>query len=616
MGERELITLALGNFASLVAAQWANGTTRYDTTRQTLYGERRIDAVQGGESLQQQQRTGATVRVPRLVLLDAPHATRLKRVRCTASRNGKCDNEEEEEGASDARVFATGDHTAQWESSSSSSSSAALHDHNDDEEEEMSAENGYSRTVYHDPNGDNDVQMSLKAIKHELFQEKDELVPWWRYIRSGVRNDSVHVLHPLHALGGGSGDVPLLHSFGFGMAQLRPSMSNDIAGVTESLRRQLEDADLLQGVQCFVDGDSAFGGAACNIMQEFWEDAGPKVPAVLFTPFQPLPEEVLMRESEVDFASRRKDEMCLNRLLATSHMTRHDSAVYVPLELAQWQASFAQPPPAGEAGAAEKAQVPAWIQNDTATAQLIAAVADSALYGARDNGSLGTNTSGPAFYLQDWKEAVRPTRSLRVSAALAAIPLPVYNMNSPRNDLWEFLERNPLFSLPQSAAKTGYFAPLTHATTLDPQTEAGRVLGHAVTLRGAGNLLDLTYPRQEALLRYGLPLRTANYLPLVTSNSYPISSTFPQDFVVPKEILASGVLEGIDVGAHIVSTYGSAPMLQSITAEAQTVLRHRRHLYEEAYSIEGDEWREVMEDVLQIRDDYDHRDDDDGDYLE
>ncbi|RNF05167.1 uncharacterized protein Tco025E_07836 [Trypanosoma conorhini] len=615
--ERELLTVALGNYASLVAAQWANGTTQYDASRRTLYTERRVEAVRGGAATQ--QRTGAPVRVPRLILLDAPHATRMKFPRRRARPETTADAEHEA-GRGDS--FGETNHAAEGDAFFSPASSASR-DADDNNEGNNNNTNSNSNTAgMQEWGGAEELQASdgphprppstqgapgtqgacnsMKQIKRGLFNEHDEVVPWWHYIRTGVSEDCVHVLHPLHSLGGNAGDVPLLHSFGFGMSQLSSSRSCDVAAVVGSMWQQLEEADSLQGVQCFLDGDSAFGGAACNVMEEFWEDAGRKIPAVFFACFQPLPEEVVTLDSAVDFADRRKDEMCLNRLLATSHLTRQDRAVYLPLELEQWRGAFAEHTAAG-------VSAPSWLRNDTATAQLVAMAADSALYGVRDDGSVSaTATSGPAFYLHDWQEAVRPTRTLRVASALAAVPLRVYDAHTPRNDLWDLLQRYPLLSTSQ-VSRGGCYAPLTHPVTLDAQTEAGRVLGHALTLRGAGKLHDLTYPRQEALLRYALPLRTSNYLPLVTANSYPISPTFPQDFLLPQELLASGALDGIDVGFHAVSTFGSAPMIQEILTAAEKVLHRRRHLYEETYGMESEEWKEVVEDVLQIRDDYDHR---------
>ncbi|ESS70193.1 hypothetical protein TCDM_00972 [Trypanosoma cruzi Dm28c] len=611
VAEREVITVALGNYASLVAAQWANGTTEYDTTRRTLYAERRVGAVWGGELTQ--QRTGATVRVPRLILLDAPHATRMKFPRRRIRRDTNLKEAQEADcgptpGAMNCPT------TADFFSSDSSNSHSDDNDDNNGGEKQERGEVGempsfssstdqrhHGRTFSPSGVAAHERFNSVRQIKRELFNERDELVPWWQYIRSGVSANCVHVLHPLHPLGGAAADVPLLHSFGFGMSQLRSTHSNDIAEVMGSIRQQLEEADSLQGVQCFLDGDSAFGGAACNVMEEFWEDAGHKIPAVFFTSFQPLPEETMAPGSDVDFADRRKDELCLNRLLATSHLTQQDRAVYIPLELEYWKTSFAEHTTLGM-------NAPSWLQNDIATAQLVAMAADTALYGIRDDGSVNTTKgSGPLFYMHDWQEAVRPTRNLRVAAALAAVPLRVYDANAPKNDLWDFLHRYPLLTT-SPVANNGFFTPLTHPINFEFQTEAGRVLGHALTMRGAGKLLDLTYPRQEALLRYGLPLRTANYLPLVTGNSYPISSTFPQDFVLPRDILASGALDGIDVGSHVVSTFGSAPMIQGILTDAEKVLHCRRHLYEDAYCMEKDEWKEVMEDVLQMRDEYDHRD--------
>ncbi|ORC89011.1 uncharacterized protein TM35_000142220 [Trypanosoma theileri] len=633
MSERELITLAFGNYASLVAAQWANGTSQFDTTHSTLYTQRRAQRVRGGSS--SQQRTDAEVSVPRLVLLDAPHATRLKDTcRLNKNRNNRYDNEEEEETqgirGKEKRPLTLEDDMAQVELSSTSSLSSTPRGENEEVEEQSQQEDEedklHSYTTYRDPNGE---LISKKEMKRMLFNERDTLILWWQYIRSGLDERSVHVLHPLHGMHATAGDVPLLHNFGFGLSQLRSTTNHDIAGVGDSLRQQLEDANLLQGVQCFVDGDSAFGGAACNVMNELWEDVGSKMPAVFFTCFQPLPEEILtcpdMQNNNnnnnnnnlmdiVDVGKRRREEMCLNRLLATSHMTRHDSAVYIPLELSQWDSFFAKPVPGTETETTMQMEIPSWLQNDTATAQMIATLADTSLYGIRDNGTSQTKVNGPAYYLQDWQTAVRPTRSMRVAAALTAMPLRVYDSSNPKNDLWNFMQRNPLLgSWENNKSHLGTFTPLTHSICLDPHSEAGRVLGHALTLRGAGPLKDLTYPRQEALLRYGLPLRTSNYLPLVTDNNYPISSTFPEDFVIPRDIMRSGALKGVDVASHVISTYGSAPMLQGLVTAAQKVLRYRRHIYEETYNIDTDEWKEVVEDVLQIVDDYNHADHDEND---
>ncbi|KAH8611849.1 putative Tubulin FtsZ family [Trypanosoma vivax] len=625
MTERELITLALGNYATLVAAQWANGTTCYDVTRPTLYTERSIGAVCGGVVSDQLDGCfdSKVVRVPRLVMLDGPHATKLKLPRKTITENAVDGMEEEVEFHDDeddneedeiehhgnclyTSYSADGVAEEQWK---------PLAHHcglrGDPLEEEEESQRQCRPTLFCDPESCRGIpkgqsRMPLGTIKRQLFCEKDSLVPWWQYIRGGVSSDSLHVLHPLHSMSGtnvaSGSDLSLLHNFGFGMSQLRSSCCKDIAGVLESLRRQLEDADTMQGMQCFIDGDSAFGGAAFNVLEEFWEDAGPKVPVVLFTCFQQLPTEIAARDSEVDFASRRKDELCLNRLLATAHLSRHESAVYIPMELEQWQTSFT---PSASGGRA-----PSWLQNDISTAQLVAALADSAIYGVRDNGTMKKERSAPAFHLQDWQAVVRPTRHLRVAAALASIPMHVRSSNPLQRDLWDFLEKHPLLFTTNNGSNA-FFAPLTHAVTHGPQTDAGRVLGHTVALRGAGHLEDLTYSRHEALLRYALPLKTADYLPIITNNSYPISSTFPTDFVLPPELLASGSLQGIDVGSHVLSTYDSAPMIRSIVTEGENVLRRRRHLYEEAYNIDNDEWREVAEDVQQVHDDYYHPNDED-----
>ncbi|CCW59841.1 unnamed protein product [Phytomonas sp. EM1] len=176
-----------------------------------------------------------------------------------------------------------------------------------------------------------------------------------------------------------------------------------------------------------------------------------------------------------------------------------------------------------------------------------------------------------------------------------------------------------------------------------PLSAAGRVLGHTLTLRGAGVLPSRVYPTAEAMLRYGLPLRTSTYLPLLTRTNYPISSTFPleilfdseREFIETKRVLtqptgsssASGAtteavnrardlqkhITSTDVGSHVVTTFNSAPMLDRIVKEAQKTLRYRMHTYCESYSMEADDWKEHIEDVLRIYDDYRHEETGNGD---
>lgn len=109
MTERELITVAFGNFATLVATQWVNGTTRYDVEHTTLYTDAHIDDTVTGRacgSTGSAQRT----RVPRLLLLDdsydgGAYCRTLAPLHCMDSltkppaKEKNHDNDEEEEDA-------------------------------------------------------------------------------------------------------------------------------------------------------------------------------------------------------------------------------------------------------------------------------------------------------------------------------------------------------------------------------------------------------------------------------------------------------------------------------------------------------------------------------------
>lgn len=764
--EKEIITLGFGNYSTLVAAQWANSTSHYDVQHRTLYASRHLSAVYGGSVAG----GGKRVRVPRLVLLDAPHAVRLEELsevvekemengaggmkdEETAGRNlfGRQEEQELVPGdgayASDAKRKEVASRVAQrapWEwrektgfdaeeeSESESEMDDAEQQDDSDAEEDRSRQRSaahrrrrgnrqapsrhrdaayqiYTRYIDHHSDEEEEEEdeeesvekkegkdqpeaFTAEGCKRRLFDSRDYNVPWWHYIATGLPRDAVTTLRPPQQADVVN-NIAATHSFGYGLAHLKPS-SPEMEQVLDSLRRQVEDADAMQGLQFFVDADSMFGGAAHHALEAFWEDVGPKMPAVVVANYQALPSFLTNPEAQqhVPFAAQRRQERHLNRLLCTSALSQPTGAVFIPLEMEHW-GDFFTCGGATSSSSSSRASSPAslpWLEDDRATAQLVAALTDTALYGARDAGaggdaddtlssrrtanssegqtaaSAGGGASGPAYSLREWARTVRPTNSLRVQAMMGCLPLRLREAGERKGkDLWQFLEQTPLLG-PSSSKRTaqllsgsgqeqhrseettahqeggrlaGDFCPLTHAMPFSPLEEKGRVLGHAVSLRGAGVLSSAIYPEREAMLRYAIPLRTGTYLPLLTRPNYPISNTFPLSLLLhpatgPTPSSNSGVspldeekmrrnLDGVDVGAHVVSTYTSSGMLQQIIGDAKRILSPQyhcslQHKHHSLYEMTSDDWNEVMEDVLQVFDDYHHdvpqevSDDDEG----
>lgn len=797
--------MGFGNYSTLVAAQWANSTSHYDVHHATLYTSRCSQQVLGGNAIgqsgeedgwQEQKR----LRVPRLVLFDAPCGTLLESFdeivqkeeeRREKNKKGASDTEEEENssgvwGSSRApplyemeclspskrggtapssssrlrqrrQVLQNMLQRAPWEWRSEAAHSLVSDDDDEEvDEEEVSdtfskrstqGATGGATTFHTDPQygqlSEDTRTPHFRSVSHRTEErleeaeeeEKEEVdhdgkerkrkrefkkrhgamakakkmvfsssleqsIPWWHYISTGLASDAVINLRPPQHADAASA-VAACHSFGYGLAHLKDSgaaATVEMEHLTDSLRRQLEDAHAVQGVQCFVDADGLFGGAAYNTLESFWEDAGSKVPAAVAAIFSPLPptfhaspfvagDTVGVQDANdgsgmgPGFTAQRREEQVLNRLLATTMLSRHSSAVYIPIELTNFSSFFSSP----------FTSPPSWLADDRATAQLLAACMDTALYGTRDGGmSSGSAMSSdggsrPAFFLHEWARTIRPVHSLRVAAMMGALPVVLRETlpSTALKELSQWMEDTPLLG-PTSAYLTrqllaspyenvehirqavrkgevdpgnrtvggtgssgpggllGQFISLSHAMEYSPLEPQGRVLGHAVSVRGAGVLPSTKYPLSEALCRYAAPLRTSTFLPLITKTNLPVSHTFPMSLLyggaahparnspVPhqthqkemeKSFQSEGsgqrsamqreLLDGVDCGAHVLSTYASAEMLKNISTEAENILLPRHHspylsMHQSLYEMEEDDWREVVEEARQIFDDYHH----------
>ncbi|EPY23409.1 hypothetical protein STCU_07725 [Strigomonas culicis] len=677
MEERELVTLALGNYATLVAAQWCNGSSAYDVHHHTLYREYRGDALLCGHVADDATVTagrGQVRRVPRVLLLDAPHAAtlqdvgRLRAEMAEAEQQRAADEEaeappsqllkapaaaltREEEDLHKLLHFAQKKWSDRFAHPPEEEDEEAQADEEgDDEEDEEGEQDFWYTTTKKAEDGAPAAGAKRKKGKHAtpaLFREKDALVPWWRYITTGLHPDSLVTLRPLPAA---EGEVPAYHSYSGGSGAV--AGGDDLCLYEDALRRQLEDADRLQGLQCYVDADSMFGGLAQRVLENTLDEAGSKTSVAVWSLFAPLPAAFwdTAAAAHINFADRRREETVLNRMLATVQLSAPSSVVYTPIEIKDWPAFFRLPPAHAD-----------WLEHDPSTAQYIAAVTDTALYGVRDRSCVSAAAAGPAYYLPQWCHTVRPSPSLRVAALMGALPLPLQAPPAPvphkrtraegggaeersRVDLWDVLTALPLLPDAQRAAAAaarrdhrpcapvapgggqGYVS-LSHAMRHPVDSEAGRVLGHAVSLRGAGDLAAETYGAHEALLRYALPLRTNLYLPLLTATPYPVSQTFPAELLAwaaadataaereagartqarAAERAGSGDAT-LNVAAHVLSTYNSYDMLAPLAAAAKPLVRRSTHRYNATYHMETEEWQEKLEQLQEIVDDYRHED--------
>jgi hypothetical protein len=60
------------------------------------------------------------------------------------------------------------------------------------------------------------------------------------------------------------------------------------------------------------------------------------------------------------------------------------------------------------------------------------------------------------------------------------------------------------------------------------------------------------------------------------------------------------------MGSHLVNTYQSAGYIREVLQAAEPVMRYAKHVHGDAYGFEDDEWREVIETLHALHDNYDH----------
>ena len=651
MAERELITAAFGNYGNLVAAQYINGTSRYDVEHNVLYFETRRGA-----------------RMPRLVMLDHQHPSRivgeLDINKVTYVEDGNEDGEQQQQQKKSGGGYSDPyDSYAFFSSQQADETDIAYADRmylNDETLDESAFYGGAAignrvreqrrkerqeakrlqKAAQNGGGGGMNDQLVAKAEEEQkrakkevdgeadsgsdeedpdtipLFNVKDPLVPWYRYIIPPLHRTSYQLMRSSHSDPRGTA---LLHSFGHGMAaaQSASAAPAELLATWDSLRYQLEASDRCQGFQLFVDADGALGGyahATIRHVHDEYDDAVPIATHALFTPFN-------IDMVEDDFAKVRAQEVVLNHALSTHYLSTDSSSIYVPYRISDWARLW------GPGGCA-------YADDNVATAQMVAAAVDTGFYNTRDpeNRLEGPTAGGDGYGhglkpLSAYADALKPAPSYRICSAYAALPFGVRprGLKNTPPSFSELLEDHPLMAVSESAAAAASassttFRPLSHGNAKAANTGAGRVHGQTFTLRGVGQLVDRDMPRLEALTRlYLYPTQCSRVIATVTDTGYAISGTFsPSVLGFPAEADLSA-LPHTPMAAHYCATSNATAMIKALVAEAAPIIKYSVNSaaspLRDSYGLERDEWAEVLESLEQLRDDYDEEgNDDDEDY--
>lgn len=635
---REILTLGLGNYGVLTAAQWANGLSRHD-----------MDA---GVVSDTTRRTGATVR---LLLLDAPYASRP-----APHHDGRLLGDDadvpEDAGFVDTRaMWKRRDRSASDDDGESDGEKAASQPGGqkavrhrdptdaDGEDGSQSGETDSDEDVGTDDIGDFDRH--IHAAPHQLRNAQH--VPWWKFIHVKMVTNAV-CFTPSSGTSCAQGDPrgdSVAHCFSRGLGLTDAAATSSL--VYDTLRKSIEACDHLQGIQCFADVDSQFGGIGVRLAQHLNDEFDVKgVCSIAQVPYSNLAvagtshaakdmpllraarqdEGVANVMADIDFASRWAEEVSLNRLLSIG-MLSSASAMYTPIEVPLWSSTMAFP------------YMPDFrLDDDVAAAAVTAAAVDNAFYPCRVAPTDGNSSSGAtAWTIANMCGLLRPENSLRLTALNVALPFPLrcevpsfVSALSRRTKaeppcLLDALDRGRLLD-PKTFSSLSFGAEDWQS----PDAPNGAVLGHVVTLRGLGSLKDERVPRSTVVAEYANEV-SRRHLTALFDERYPLSGTFPADRLLPSSIEGdeqrglvldrddppgsdrtstkaspSGGIRGVPVASHLAVSFSHGAYLARSLAAGQQILRVRTHVHASRYDMERDEWREVLEDVAAVRDSYDH----------
>ena len=570
----EIVTVGLGNYGTLVASHWCNSTTKYDREHSVLYS--------------QEGRRGP---VPRLALFDAHHPTAIVEEKLTMDGAQYPSNQVADPAMLQRLGFPN------WgaeEDEDKSDDAGSDDDGSEDEDQRRRAEadGGDGRQQQHVDPAQAGGQQAAKQESDEqipIFNTKSQgVVPWWKYIAVPLHPRTLTMAGSDHVdpLGGGPSS-----SFGFGATEWRPNSTSAQAQpfvtLYDNVRHLLEECDSCQGVQIYVDANSAYGGFAHNFAVQLRDDIGRK-PIVCHAAFEPPA--ALGEEEKGDGVNNmlknrskqlRDEQPVLNRLFST-HLLSNSVDVYTPFECDALAVG-------NNLG----------VENLDAVgrAALIAAATDTAMYCTRQDVSSEYRSLGM------WSSTLRPNPSARIVGAFARgfgvkAPFDLRAVDKKFPSLWKTISESASLLNPE------HFTPLSYSIRPDSyERDDGRVLGHAVTLRGFGHLVDDVYPREESLIRYIAPLRTERFLTNVTEELYPVSVSYPGN------LLPDAKQRGFPLVTHFVNGNSVAEgMLKPLYKAAEPIVRYGRSLHKDRYPFEDDEWREALDDVATLRDGYDYAD--------
>ena len=649
--EREIVTCAFGNYSNLVLTQYLNGHSRYDLEHDVLYRERRSKGI-GGNS--------GNSRVARIVMLDHQHAVRIAKVAEFGGGGGGTD----EAASSHVDPEANKYRVSERDMYSAIDTNGAFQLFEECEEDEEDDEGEYAdidegrragKSMNDLQDNDDDYRREIEASgEHpssdpnqqekpiKIFDLKDRLVPWWKYIEAPIDfPDCFSLLQSPHNDPMG---MSLLHSFGHGMNQGRMALnagsgalggSSDVDRIVttyESIRKQLEQADGSQGVQLIAEADGCMGGITLGAIRYIRDECGSShLPIITHAPFVPCNIDI-----KDDFANTRADEVLLNRALSM-HYLGNESTLYIPYHLDDWQTNWSCP----------------FLDDNVSTAQLIASAIDTGFYGARDVENFHERcnvdpktgkqfddegvrkVSGSSYhYLMDYAFALKPQPCLKVCSAFAALPMDIRKRRNKKTgemtqdpDFSEFLQEHPLLQESHIVrdrsnhmdGQPATYVPLTHGIRkgCTPESDGGAVHGQTITLRGMAALEDMLMPRYEAAMRHLLyPTRCSQRAFLcVTTQGYPVSNTFPAPsfLAASRKDSAATVPSHTPMGVHLATTNSAASLISGVVTDVAPVIKYKRRMYSGRYYMEDDEWLEVTEGLEQLRDDYDYRDPNAGD---
>eukprot|EP00758_Cryptobia_borreli_P004494 Tbor_TRINITY_DN4411_c0_g1::TRINITY_DN4411_c0_g1_i1::g.7966::m.7966 len=643
--QREIITIAFGNYSNFVATQYVNGNTRYDTEQNVLYF--------GG------QRTKA--RYPRIVMLDHQHPSKIcKELDLNAAQLKHAEDQLGFEGAAHQQCNGRNDIYAMFSSDQLEGEDDAAYAErmflqNEDVDEESTLYGGYEIAMRikkskaenrkrtreeHRIQSDND-EVEQKELNEDddddlipIFQITDPLVPWYRYISSPIHKRSYNLMSSSHTDPKG---VSLLHSFGHGLKTVVSGGSHDehLMMTYDNIRYHLEQSDANQGLQFVCDADGALGGMTWGVIRNIRDECDDKLTTICNATFAPF--DISMED---DFATTRSEELILNRALAT-HYLSDISSLYIPYHIPDWETTWGCP----------------YTSDNAATAQMIAATIDTAFYNSRDGENFSKKNGAdvydnnknddddddyhnkassrlPYTSLGEYAFCLRPNKSDKICGAFTALPMQVKSRkvgdkpNPMLPTFSQFLEDHKLLQLtsnfysnngpsgfPTCGIKMTY-VPLSYGIQHLPETAQGAVHAQVVSLRGVGELEDREYSRSDAMERLYLnDTRCHRSIVTVTNKGYPVSGTFaPAVIGMPDDTkdLRTTFTNTI-MGTHMANSNNCGALMCRIVSDVKPIIKCKKSNYVDSYGLEDDEWLDMLEGLEALRDNYDHGDINEGD---